>query len=485
MDARARAARVVAIGVRALLAAVLAMPLTWMSGRLVPTVTALSCNGASHDIVLSGPDASPRAGTPTTTIRFVVSYHDTGGCAPSRVIVIVPGAGQATMSATGGSPSTTMTFGGSLSLPVGTWGYRFEASSGTGAGKRTATIDGPGTIVITSPAPTPTATPKPTPTPTTRPTPPPTPKPTATSAPTPARTAVATPSERPTPSAQPTGSPRQPSPAPGGSPGPHPSATPIGGIAIPGGASGSPPADPGTGTAGASSTGLTLPGFGIDGEAAAALATWLLTTTIGVLLFAVFLKHDLGASHVPSELSVMVMNGRRGSGAGRRPSASGFMPAMTGHDAPGAAGGTALPGMAMIAPDTTRNGWRSAGGPADGGTDRAALRFATRAAATTERRTVAYRHVRVSAGPDDVRFAEVARLERHDEVEVIGDSDGYLQVRTPDGVTGWVPRVVVVGSSAIARPEGAPPDSDPGPTPRRRGPRWWRPRSLRSPRRPD
>jgi hypothetical protein len=55
---------------------------------------------------------------------------------------------------------------------------------------------------------------------------------------------------------------------------------------------------------------------------------------------------------------------------------------------------------------------------------------------------ITYRHVRLSAGPDDVRYAELGRLERLDEVEILGEQSGYVQVRTPDGITGWVPRMV-------------------------------------------
>jgi SH3-like domain-containing protein len=51
----------------------------------------------------------------------------------------------------------------------------------------------------------------------------------------------------------------------------------------------------------------------------------------------------------------------------------------------------------------------------------------------------------VSDGPDDIRTSEVGRLDRGDEVEVIGERDGFLKVRTPSGLEGWVPRVVIVG----------------------------------------
>jgi hypothetical protein len=61
-----------------------------------------------------------------------------------------------------------------------------------------------------------------------------------------------------------------------------------------------------------------------------------------------------------------------------------------------------------------------------------------------DRRTIGYRLVRLSDGPDDLRSNEVSRLDRGDEVEIIGDQGGFLQVRTPSGLEGWVPRIAIV-----------------------------------------
>jgi hypothetical protein len=72
------------------------------------------------------------------------------------------------------------------------------------------------------------------------------------------------------------------------------------------------------------------------------------------------------------------------------------------------------------------------------------LRFAEPPRKGVVRSTVAYRLVRVSAGPED-ESAEIGRLDKGDEVEVIGDSEGFLKVRTPTGLEGWVPRMVLVG----------------------------------------
>jgi hypothetical protein len=70
--------------------------------------------------------------------------------------------------------------------------------------------------------------------------------------------------------------------------------------------------------------------------------------------------------------------------------------------------------------------------------------FAAPPRAGADRRTIGYRLVRLSDGPDDLRSTEISRLDRGDEVEIIGDQGGFLQVRTPSGLEGWVPRVAIV-----------------------------------------
>lgn len=72
-------------------------------------------------------------------------------------------------------------------------------------------------------------------------------------------------------------------------------------------------------------------------------------------------------------------------------------------------------------------------------------RFDASRASGVERRTITYRLVRLSSGPDELASDEVGRLDRGDEVEVIGEHESYLQVRTPSGAEGWVPRVVILG----------------------------------------
>jgi hypothetical protein len=448
VHARGVFTRVVATGAVALLVAMFVLPAVWPDTPWPSTASAASCNGASHEIQLSAPDASPRSGTPTTSILFTVTYRDTAGCAPTRIVAVVPGAGQVALTSTSTAYASGVVFRGSTRLPVGTWAYRFDAQSGSGAGVKTATVAGPGSIVITAPPPPPTPTPKPTPPPTPKPTPPPTPQPTAVPPrATPRPGATAAPTKRPTahptatPTAHPTsgqgsggGSTSSPRPDGTGSPEPHSSQSGAGTIG-----GGADRGDDGT-AAGAPANegpGLDLSGFALDGIAAPALMAWLGSTTLGVLLFALVFRGRGLAIEMPGELSVLVMRrGRRGSPIAQNPNES--------NPDDGVLGPADRPSDA--AP-------RGGVGPLEfeaarrriGSTAREARRFAHKAAAGADRRLIAYKSVRVSAGADDLRTAELARLDRGDEVEVIGEDGGSIQIRTPDGVEGWVPRVVLVG----------------------------------------
>ena len=66
------------------------------------------------------------------------------------------------------------------------------------------------------------------------------------------------------------------------------------------------------------------------------------------------------------------------------------------------------------------------------------------AAKGIERAKIGYRRVRISSKPDSVRSVERGRLERGDEVEILDSYEGYLEIRTPDGITGWIlPHTIV------------------------------------------
>ena len=78
------------------------------------------------------------------------------------------------------------------------------------------------------------------------------------------------------------------------------------------------------------------------------------------------------------------------------------------------------------------------------GQTRAVLRFDHPPGKGVDRRVVGYRLVRISDGPDDLHTAEVGRLDRGDEVELLEATDGFARIRTPEGLEGWVPALTVL-----------------------------------------
>jgi hypothetical protein len=113
----------------------------------------------------------------------------------------------------------------------------------------------------------------------------------------------------------------------------------------------------------------------------------------------------------------------------------------------GAVGPSAIP-LDADRPPWLRRALRDPRAGADQPTEasqREAARFVTPLRRDAERHTITYRYVRVSDGPDELTSNEVGRLDRGDEIEVIGEHEGALRIRTPSGLEGWVPRVVIVG----------------------------------------
>jgi hypothetical protein len=196
--------------------------------------------------------------------------------------------------------------------------------------------------------------------------------------------------------------------------------------------------------------GSSEPGLGIDLGLGIPVAAWSLTTALGVILFAAFVRRPkrrerelvladpAGASVALGSATSTTLPHRGGTPAG----------------APGAVGGAAGaddegndPGEANL-PRWLRPTLREQRQSTDRGMVAAAhetARFGAPPKAGVERRTIGYRLVRVSDGPDDIRSKEVGRLDRGDEVEVIAEHENFLRVRSPSGLEGWVPRVVIVG----------------------------------------
>ena len=164
--------------------------------------------------------------------------------------------------------------------------------------------------------------------------------------------------------------------------------------------------------------------FGLDPGIGLAVFVWSLTTALGVMLFLFFLRRPT----------------RR-----RQPVGAGHLAS--------AAASPVLASADVLSPDEAnlprwlrptlreQRQWSDRQAPADA---REPERFASAARPGTDRRTIGYRLVRLSDAPDDLRSSEIGRLDRGDEVEIIGDFAGFLQVRTPSGLEGWVPRIAIV-----------------------------------------
>jgi len=267
--------------------------------------------------------------------------------------------------------------------------------------------------------------PKPTPKSTAKPTPKPTPR----------ATPKATPKSTPKGTSRPATVPPTPDPGSGGEP------TPTGkdpgqvAVVLPGDRGGGGPLGPGSdgGEAGPQSpVGTAALGRGFDMGLGLPVFAWSLTSALGVILFAAFLRRPMRRERA------FVGAGMAASSAGLLSAVAILTPAVNG----GSATGGGLPGADNDGTSPAEPSpplWRRRT------VAREPERFAASPRHGVERRTIGYRLVRMSDGPDEIRSAEVGRLDRGDEVEVIAEHEGFLQVRTPSGLEGWVPRVVIVG----------------------------------------
>jgi hypothetical protein len=174
----------------------------------------------------------------------------------------------------------------------------------------------------------------------------------------------------------------------------------------------------------------------IDPVVGFAVAVWSLTSALGVLLFAVAMRRVTPREPEP-------VGRRRGLLSFR----SGRWSATAVANVENPASHATVPEEAYL-PRWLRPSLR-AERASNEQTAAFAMRdpivFAAPPAKGAVRSTVAYRLVRVSDAPNDHTSVEIGRLDRGDEVEIVGDSEGYLKVRTPTGLEGWVPRMVLVG----------------------------------------
>ncbi|TME79831.1 MAG: SH3 domain-containing protein [Chloroflexi bacterium] len=153
-----------------------------------------------------------------------------------------------------------------------------------------------------------------------------------------------------------------------------------------------------------------------------------MTTTLGILLFLVLVRRRRPDEEEPS-LATFVFETLVPV---RSPIAS-LVPA-------GPGGTAARPGAPPLPPAALEPARKRGARPA---VTRAPERRVGRRA--LERVYVSYRSVRMTASADELS-EEVARLQRGDELEVIGSEEGFLNVRTPAGDVGWIRRGTVSGN---------------------------------------
>lgn len=177
-------------------------------------------------------------------------------------------------------------------------------------------------------------------------------------------------------------------------------------------------------------------GGGVAGSLA--IAIWVTTTTLGLLVFAWTIRrpHRDKESPLAAALS-MVAAAHTGF---RRDVVDQPAEARPGSAATASGPDPTAEAWLPLGPDTARlsnrpTGWQS----------RPALTFEAPPARDAVRRRITYRLVRLSDGPDDVRSSEIMRLDRGDEIEIVGQEGTFIQVRTPTGEIGWIPSVTIIG----------------------------------------
>jgi len=205
----------------------------------------------------------------------------------------------------------------------------------------------------------------------------------------------------------------------------EPSPASTSGIAFGSGGTGGPPSDPG------------VPGQRTGdspfGNVLVPIAGWATTTMLGIILYAVLVRrrpdwqelmpvYDMGEAAAQPRLTGKAY-----------PITSRIMPLLTAPD------------------DAHRQPWlrpsvRGEEAETQGASvARPPIKFAKSAKRGVDRRTVTYRLVKLADRPEDLYSPEIARLDRGDEVEVIGFQGDYVRVRTADGLVGWIPGITTLG----------------------------------------
>jgi hypothetical protein len=434
---------------------VLLLAALWLpfGGPLGPAVATAAGN---CKLELAAGQAAPGSGTTATVIDFVVVVSYKAACSPPETVrVTIAGLASPTLALSAGTPSTatgitTVTYTGQRTIgAAGTWTYEFAARLTSADPWVVLPGSSPASLTISAPpappTPKPTAKPTPKPKPTAKPTPKPTAKPTkappkATPKPSATRAPATTTDPKETPGASaPPASVEPTPPAASDAPPEGPDATlrprtavvipPAGGPLPPRGPGLTPPTSP-------------LPGGTSPFEIALVFLVWVACAIAGSLLFAFMLARRTGRDDDQPPYA-FALAGAAGPAIG-----------------PGdAAAQAAVPDVVEEVPDPEAMipRWRRPSLQAarqshwvEAGATRVPQRFPA-GAPIGDRRIVAYRLVFVSDRPDDIDGVELGRLDRGDEVEVLGFKKGFAHVRAPDGLEGWIV------SSTLDDPPDEPP----------------------------
>jgi hypothetical protein len=440
---------------------------TLLLAQLVLAQLAMSVSSAAGPLSLSGGRVSPSSGVVGTNFTFSVTYVSKDGAAPATVVVRLDGSSIAMRARDAGD--TNYKDGAVFVLTrrpsLGTHRYSFGAVDEKG---RSASLRGGTFTVVKTPPPTPAPTPKPTPKPTPRPTPAPTPRP-------------APPTPRPTPTPlPPTAAPVTPAPATA-APTPTTAAATAAPTATPD-LAGAGVVGPGTGGTRFSGSDPGGPGGELTGGRVRDPLAWArqligvgtLPAIVGVVLVIAFL---LAARRRRATVDGTGPGGAGASFMAQAASLAARVPSPRGTAARGAQQGSGNPGLELpaLAPapltaqevaEATMPRWRRpslmaartamvstspiATQPADG------LTFSEgqlAAAGELELRGIRYHMVPLLDRPDQLAGTQLGTLEVGDQVQVLGRSGVYVQVRTPFGQAGWIHRTTL---GELVHPAAAP-----------------------------
>jgi hypothetical protein len=104
--------------------------------------------------------------------------------------------------------------------------------------------------------------------------------------------------------------------------------------------------------------------------------------------------------------------------------------------------------------------WTPPREPAPHAARRHTLRLQEPVGESTTRLVVRYEHVDILDQPNEAYAHRLAGVGTGDEVEIVELADAWALIRTPDGVTGWLPTMTVGAAPVAPEPSEAPPAAE-------------------------